>query len=96
MKSQTFSWISSLRNDSLNYSFYSQVFPSILYNSSLDAPHTLTSLLQDSQDVYTNELSASLSQLRVISLLLIGALGALIIGLRLRDNRALMNLLGIV
>jgi hypothetical protein len=96
MKSQTYSWSSSLSNSTFDWIFYSQIFPSLMKSSTIDGSDTLTyailSSLKSNYDVIVDDLQ----QNRVFSLVMIGILGVLAVALRVRDNRKLLNLLKVV
>jgi hypothetical protein len=96
MKSQTFTWLSNLKSAPLNLGFYSQLFPSIMLNSTLDKSNSLTILVENSQIKYIADLNTSIQFYQALSFVFIGLLGVIVVTLRVMDNIALIRYLKIV
>jgi hypothetical protein len=83
LKANTFVWLSTLHASPLNTNFYTQTFPNILLNGTLDAPSALSTLLDTDQTAYTANLLSTISYLEVLACVGVGLTGLLLALLRL-------------
>jgi hypothetical protein len=93
---QSFIWLSNLNTTSLNINFYTQTFPNILINGTLESINALSAYLDADQLTYTTNLLSTITYFEALTGVAIGLAAVLMVILRMRDNISLMDYLGVV
>jgi hypothetical protein len=93
---QSFIWLSNLNTTSLNINFYTQTFPNILINGTLESINALSAYLDADQLTYTTNLLSTITYFEALTGVAIGLAAVLMVLLRMRDNLPLMDYLGVV
>lgn len=96
MKSQTFTWMNTLNSSTYNNGFYSNLFPQIMQNSTIDSDTSLVTRITSSYDSYIDNLLSLIDNYQALTAVLIFLLGFVVIAIRINQNRVLISYLNIV